>query len=249
MGEFEEVTKLVTLSDLMAKRPSGATADSDPFQVSTWCKLCDAPKPPRAHHCHVTNRCVLLMDHYCPWVANTVGFFNYRFFYLFMFWLWVGAVYIVLITYLPFRAALEDRTMPGRAGITFSFVCAVAIFFALGGMLGWQTFLIATAQTTVEFYHNRVLARRSTLTGHVFRNPFDLGLRRNWDVIFGPSSFLLSWALPTAPGPVGNGVQWPTLRIPDPVYVEVDTSGSAPQAEPDGGDHDEAPAPQEEVNP
>jgi len=32
-----------------------------------WCTVCEQVKPPRAHHCMVTNRCVLRMDHFCPW--------------------------------------------------------------------------------------------------------------------------------------------------------------------------------------
>lgn len=31
-----------------------------------WCAKCGQAKPPRSHHCHVMNECVLKMDHYCP---------------------------------------------------------------------------------------------------------------------------------------------------------------------------------------
>ena len=44
------------------------------------CRRSMLPKPPRAHYCSVTHRLVLNMDHYCPWVANTIGFYNRRFF-------------------------------------------------------------------------------------------------------------------------------------------------------------------------
>ena len=36
-----------------------------------------------SHFCSVTRRVVLNMDHFCPWVINTVGFYNRKFFVLF----------------------------------------------------------------------------------------------------------------------------------------------------------------------
>jgi palmitoyltransferase len=32
-----------------------------------WCQYCRNWKPDRAHHCRELNRCILKMDHYCPW--------------------------------------------------------------------------------------------------------------------------------------------------------------------------------------
>ncbi|ETW36236.1 LOW QUALITY PROTEIN: hypothetical protein PFTANZ_03043 [Plasmodium falciparum Tanzania (2000708)] len=40
-------------------------------------------KPDRSHYCRAIEKNVLKMDHYCPWVANCVGFYNYKFFFLF----------------------------------------------------------------------------------------------------------------------------------------------------------------------
>jgi palmitoyltransferase len=34
-------------------------------EVTSICKKCISPKPPRAHHCSICNKCILKMDHHC----------------------------------------------------------------------------------------------------------------------------------------------------------------------------------------
>jgi palmitoyltransferase len=40
----------------------------------------------------MSGRCVLKMDHYCVWVANTVGLLNYKHFVLFLVWALAGCL-------------------------------------------------------------------------------------------------------------------------------------------------------------
>ncbi|KAI1489998.1 palmitoyltransferase PFA5 [Biscogniauxia mediterranea] len=45
-----------------------------------WCSECCNWKPDRAHHSSEINRCVLRMDHYCPWVGGMIGENSFKFF-------------------------------------------------------------------------------------------------------------------------------------------------------------------------
>ena len=55
-------------------------------------------QPDRCHHCSMCNDCVLKMDHHCPWVNNCVGFYNQKFFFLFLGYAFFYCMYIVLST-------------------------------------------------------------------------------------------------------------------------------------------------------
>ena len=37
-----------------------------------WCSECSGFKPRKAHHNFTTGRCVVKLDHWCPWVSNAV---------------------------------------------------------------------------------------------------------------------------------------------------------------------------------
>ncbi|KAL2408201.1 Palmitoyltransferase pfa5 [Exophiala dermatitidis] len=51
-----------------------------------FCSTCYNYKPDRAHHCRELGRCVLKMDHFCPWVGGIVSETSFKFFIQFTFW-------------------------------------------------------------------------------------------------------------------------------------------------------------------
>ncbi|KAF9313697.1 hypothetical protein BG003_004912 [Podila horticola] len=65
-----------------------------------WCDICKIVKPDRCHHCSECDQCVLRMDHHCPWVNGCIGYNNHKFFYLFIFYGSVLAIWVV-VTMIP----------------------------------------------------------------------------------------------------------------------------------------------------
>lgn len=58
-----------------------------------YCLKCRKFKPDRAHHCKFCDVCVLKMDHHCPLLGNCIGFKNYKFFLLTVFYGLVNSTY------------------------------------------------------------------------------------------------------------------------------------------------------------
>lgn len=57
------------------------------------CRKCnDNFKPARAHHDSVTGRCIVKMDHFCPWIGNAVGALNHKYFVLFIFYTFLASI-------------------------------------------------------------------------------------------------------------------------------------------------------------
>lgn len=42
-------------------------SSATPSKTRRLCRRCKAFKPERAHHCSVCGRCIIKMDHHCPW--------------------------------------------------------------------------------------------------------------------------------------------------------------------------------------
>jgi len=66
------------------------------------CHTCHVARPHRSKHCRFQRKCVLLFDHFCPFVDNTVGLYNYRYFLFCLIFTAIGIVSysITFYTYL-----------------------------------------------------------------------------------------------------------------------------------------------------
>jgi palmitoyltransferase len=199
----------------------------------TWtnCKRCLKPRPPRAHHCSVCNTCILKYDHHCPWLNNCVGHLNFRYFYLFL----VNSTLIcALFSLAGFQVVYREFYLRegvvlwpfdgGKVLFIFTYMCALSVGIALFFMTIWQTYLIATAQTSIEFQINGDLKDNYRRTGEIFRNEYDLGTLRNFKEFFGISkergwySLLIPYPFP----PRGKGDYYLTVNdlFSDPEYFQ-----------------------------
>lgn len=77
-----------------------------------WCRKCALYKPPRAHHCKTCNRCVLKMDHHCPWTGNCVGHGNFPHFLRFLAWVVFTTGYVLVELSKRAYQYYEERDLP-----------------------------------------------------------------------------------------------------------------------------------------
>ncbi|KAI8817729.1 DHHC palmitoyltransferase-domain-containing protein [Fimicolochytrium jonesii] len=201
------------ISPVAASTVSSSTPRQDEHRPrKRHCKKCHNWKPDRAHHCSVCQSCVLKMDHHCPWIHNCVGYHNHRYFYLFLLYMFLACVYYTAISVSMFRYEILDFGKfnwpfeEARMGFVFSFVLAVAIAIAMGGFLAWHTFLVATAQTTIEYYSNQYEAYEAKACGEIFYNEYDMGPRRNFANFFN----------------IGPRYKWWTVLLPIPIPAQGD---------------------------
>lgn len=119
-----------------------------------FCKKCQARKPDRAHHCSTCRRCVLKMDHHCPWLATCVGLRNYKMFLLFLSYTTLLCLYACLVSgNWIYEEILVDSTYVSTfMPVNYIMLCVFSgvVFIVLGLFTGWHIMLSFRGQTTIE---------------------------------------------------------------------------------------------------
>ncbi|KAL3250892.1 hypothetical protein MRX96_055308 [Rhipicephalus microplus] len=155
-----------------------------------YCEQCGLIKPDRCHHCSCCRRCILKMDHHCPWLNNCVAFGTYKFFLLTLF-------YVVLLASYTFVTvssyALDMATAMGLStGVMvhtgFLVLAGTALMVLIGGFFGVHVRILCRNETTLEALRPFVFAEAP--------DSFDLGIRINIIEVFGSNVYL--WPFPRA---------------------------------------------------
>jgi len=193
-----------------------------------WCRKTEAYKPDRAHYCRALRRVVLRMDHHCPWLGNTVGFANHKFFILFLLYagsacgvLGLGIVELLVHATLP---ALTTFLLIGAEGLTLLLSSILVPFFL------FHFWLLARNMTTIEFcemMRERDSGADQDEAGS--SSAYDIGLLANISSVMGTNP--LTWWAPVG-GPAGDGVRFPTQRsLAEAATASAEAAAAAPAAE------------------
>ncbi|KAK2608726.1 palmitoyltransferase for Vac8p [Conoideocrella luteorostrata] len=120
-----------------------------------FCKKCQARKPDRAHHCSTCRRCVLKMDHHCPWLATCLGLRNYKPFLLFLVYTTLLCLYAFAVsgTWVWSEVIQEDvQQFDNILPVNFIILSILSgiIGIVVGIFTGWHIMLATKGQTTIE---------------------------------------------------------------------------------------------------
>ncbi|GIX60813.1 cell cycle regulator with zn-finger domain-containing protein [Babesia caballi] len=140
------------------------------------CKWCNHYKPDRAHHCRICGRCVLKMDHHCPWVHNCIGWGNHKYFFLCLFYATTLSSMIAIISYPTVYHVVRSPLVQFNDMLVLLVGEILSIFFCVicGLFLCFHIWLMCDSYTTIEFCEKRSYGNmwldRSIWSGTLYDN-------------------------------------------------------------------------------
>ncbi|RVE45830.1 hypothetical protein evm_009511 [Chilo suppressalis] len=179
-------------------------ADAEYLQ---FCTICNSYKAPRSHHCKKCGECVLKMDHHCPWINCCVGHANHCYFTTFLMCAVIGcsmaSVELSICMYYAITRARLGATgarllMPlGMVLLTLLAIgMAVGVVLAVGALFYFQVRGILRNRTTIEdWIVEKATGRRAEQGLPPFIFPYDLGWRRNVDMLLGAKHDGIKWPI------------------------------------------------------
>jgi len=129
-----------------------------------WCRHCWRARPERAHHCSTCGKCILKMDHHCPWLGgNCVGHRTYPAFLHFILTCTALAAYITCVAVSVIIGLVADPFSidPTVSPLHALFLALMGGIFSIvmASFLVYHIYLVSTNQTTLEHLSNYLLLR------------------------------------------------------------------------------------------
>lgn len=170
-----------------------------------YCLKCKVWKPDRCHHCSTCNRCVLRMDHHCPWYSSCIGYHNQKFFiqnlaYVSTFSGYCFGVSLGLLW--GFFVDQEYQNNYLSLNLVFLFILGVTFWITVGIFAMFLIWLLLRNVTTIEFQETSWSGKTSKFQYEFDNNGskrdvgniFNIGTKNNWKSVMGPNIWY--WLLP-----------------------------------------------------
>lgn len=158
------------------------------------CRICKYWKPDRCHHCSTCDKCILKMDHHCPWFANCIGFKNQKFFIQFLIYTSLYSLTVTSFTFFQLYRWFEGKRFEEEIidlKLLSVWLLGIAVSISVTFFTGFSIYQLCKNQTTIELYSlRRYREEIRILHGNVQPmndyNLFDLGsASENWKDVMG----------------------------------------------------------------
>ncbi|XP_020279402.1 probable palmitoyltransferase ZDHHC24 [Pseudomyrmex gracilis] len=192
--------------------------------VSTWkttngwrlCATCECLSPPRSWHCNTCNTCILKRDHHCVFTGCCIGYYNHRYFLMFIWYLFLGAAYAFYYGHffiwnrIPFEFPMSIIKMIfGVAIFFFGVDFSINQFY----LLLYITSAVGTLYTGVLCIYHFNLTLKGIVANESNKKDFtyNMGWKNNIREVFG-EQWYLTWLLPYIKSELPHdGVLWDNL--------------------------------------
>lgn len=130
---------------------SSSTTPSPPARryLNQVCHTCKVIRPLRSKHCKIANKCIYKFDHFCPYVYNTVGRDNYRYFFSLLVIHPPAYLGFLFTTYIAWRRGVEGIQLTS-GGLVLFLAYSLLMFTLMLGLLSYHLRLVFRNLTTNE---------------------------------------------------------------------------------------------------
>ncbi|XP_017836400.1 probable palmitoyltransferase ZDHHC24 [Drosophila busckii] len=188
----------------------------EPEKRRLWrkCDDCQALVPPRSWHCETCDVCVLKRDHHCRFTACCIGHYNYRYFFYFMVYLCIGALYSSINASIYFWYLHADHYCR-----LYSLVAMFLPTISLTVHASWENFylfiyelnLVAFGMSALLLIFHSSIFKRGALVRERQNRKYDFGLRGNFEMVLGKRMYL-TWLSPFIRSDLPHdGIHWSPL--------------------------------------
>ena len=175
-----------------------------------YCLICHIFKPERCHHCSKCGRCVLGMDHHCPWLFSCIGYYNRWYFMLTLLWSNITFITILIIN-IKTILNIINYFNKGKG------IDNVLNWLDLLGLFIWYFLVLLIFITLLKFtyFHYKLIRNNNTTLETLDAErknvkpiwDYDLGIKWNFDSVFGPKWY--SYVFPITSAPMtSDGIVW-----------------------------------------